>query len=259
MGDKPYIEKKGEQVTLVDWTWSHSGVQWEKKFYRLFGNYIQKDLLRYCIYSNSLNDPAHQLGHVYDVCERAKEIFNHFQDIEDLTDLDRAIVYHAALMHDLGCRYNRKDHHLIGYGLVYELINRYDPNNFSVDHLRQIAVCVLEHRSSSKKKPSSVLSEIVAIADTGVPDIRLYLKRSLQFRLSGLDGTYNTDEELFDGCYQHVVEKFGDEGYQWKSYPDIGLSYYAEEWDVFKEILKDKDRCLDILKSIKLELDNKKK
>lgn len=235
------------KVIFVDFTEHHMGYNYEKRFMRLFGNYIQKDLLRWCIYSITKNDPAHQLDHVFDVCVKAKEIFDHFEELEGLNELDRIIVYHAALMHDLGCRYNRKDHHIIGYGLVYDYINRYCPNDFSPETLEQIAICVLEHRSSNKRKPTTFLSEIVSIADTSVPDISVYFTRALKFRLSGKEGQYDTDKELIAACITHIDEKFSDNGYHWKSYPDIGLAYYADEWDEFKRILADKELCLKML------------
>lgn len=252
--EDPIVVIEDGKIKLVDFTKTHMGYQYERRFLGLYGDYIQKDLLRWCIYSISLNDPAHQLGHVFDVCVRAKEIFEHFEEIEGLTDLDRRIVYHAALMHDLGCRFNRADHHIIGYGLVYEYINRYCPGMYGPDILRQIAVCVLEHRSSNKRKPTTLLSEIISVADTSVPDIDVYFKRALQFRISGVEESYGSDEEIITSCIEHIQDKFGDDGYHWKSYPDIGLAYYGDEWDAFKAVLKDESACRSRLSSILKEI-----
>ena len=243
-------------VVIVDDTEGHLGFRYEKNFKQLFNNTIQLDLLRWCIYSITLNDPAHQLDHVFDVCVRAKEIFEHFEEIEELTYQDRIIVYHAALMHDLGCRFNRKDHHIIGYGLVYEYITRCCPNQFEPETLRQIALCVLEHRSSNKNKPTTFLSEIISIADTSVPDVKNYLTRALKFRIHGNNGVYESDKDLINSCIEHMDEKFGENGYHWKSYPAIGLAYYADEWDQFKRVLTNKQLCNELLIDCLAEIKN---
>lgn len=235
-------------IKFVDNTEGNEKWSYEKKFNNLLGYSIQKDLLRWCLYSNSLNDSAHQLDHIFDVCLRAKEIFNYFEPLEGLTEEDRLIVYHGALMHDLGCRFNRHDHHLIGYGLVYEYINRYCPDMFSKEAINKIALCVLEHRSSNKKKPSNILSEIVSIADTSIPDIELYMRRALKFRLSGNAGIFTSDEEIIEESLKHIQEKFGVNGYHWNSYPDIGIVYYKDEWETFKDILNDESLCLELLR-----------
>lgn len=239
-----------EKLLVVDHTDDHPGAIYERKFKRLFRDEIQLDLLRHCIYSITLNDPAHQLDHVYDVCVRAKELFEFYEEIEGLSPLDKTIVYHAALMHDLGCRYNRKDHHIIGYGLAYELINRCCPGDFHPDIIRQIAVCILEHRSSNKKKPSTFLSQIVSVADTSHPDFELYLKRAVLFRLNeGMDIKIIPEEVV-----KHIHHKFGAEGYHWDSYPDIGLAYYGAEWDQFKLRLGEVSENLEITKRLVDEL-----
>ena len=49
-------------------------VQRDADWQKLFDYRIQKELLRYCVYSISLNDPAHNLGHVMDVCKLGKRI-----------------------------------------------------------------------------------------------------------------------------------------------------------------------------------------
>lgn len=253
-----FIRFKMEENKFVDFAKDDIKYNYEKSFRHIFGNIVQKDLLRWCIYSITLNDPAHQLDHVLKVSQEGMEIFNHYRDIYGFNDLDESIVAHACLMHDLGCRYNRDDHHVIGYGLVYSLINSYCPGDYSPDVLKKIAVCVLEHRSSNKKKPSSVLSEIVSVADSGEPHLSIYLNRALKFRLSGREKEYGKIDDLFESALNHIDEKFGPEGYHWNSYPDIGLSYYTDEWEEFKEKIKDRQGNLNYLKDKSNDYKNEK-
>lgn len=236
-----------EKIVFVDNTEGHLGYSYEKKFSKLFNYKVQKDLLRWCIYSITLNDPAHDLAHVYGVCCNGMEIFDHYRDIYGLNDRQEMIVMLGCLMHDLGCRYNRKDHHLIGYGLVYEYINRYCPGMFAVEDITEIATCVLEHRSSNKSRPTTFLSEIVSVADSGQPDIDLYIGRAIKFRLSGKAGDFTSREEIIEDAYIHLLDKFGENGYHWDSYSPIGLQFYIDEWDVFKSLLNDKERVMEKL------------
>lgn len=213
----------------------------DQEWARLFDYRIQKDFLRYCVYSISLNDPAHNLGHVMDVCRLGKEIC---QEIH-LSERDTLLVYTACLLHDIGCKFERSQHHLIGYGLTYELIDRYWSDEFDDDEVMTIATAVLEHRSSSSHKPSSLISSIVSVADTGAPDFAKYVRRAVQFRLKK-----NMDEvRIVEDVYQHLLEKFGVEGYHWKSYPEIGMEFFKKEWDDFSEKLYDEKTTLELIKS----------
>lgn len=208
-------------------------VEFIRKFKSLFGDTIPLTLVRASVKSIIQNDLAHNLGHVYGVCVLATEMCKE----AELSADDTLKVQLAALFHDLGCRYNRDDHHLISYGLTYQFLEEYWPERFTPDEIKEIAVAVLEHRSSSKDKPSSQIAEIVSVADSGKPDIRIYIKRALQFRISRGDLQNKGKQVLFDEVYMHLQEKFGNEGYHWKSYPDVGIQHFREEWIKFQQHL----------------------
>ena len=217
-------------------------VQQDKDWAMLFEWKMQKELLRYCIYSISLNDKAHNLGHVYDVCCLGRSIAEQLE----LCDRDKMLVYLGCLLHDIGCRYERKHHHLIGYGLTYELINRYWPGEFNDEELLTIATAVLEHRSSNKNKPSNLISSVVSVADSGAPDFDKYIRRACQFRLN----THHEETSLIEDVYKHLLEKFGVEGYHWKSYPDLGMDFFSVEWGQFSDKLYDETYTMNRIKEI---------
>lgn len=219
-------------------------VQADKDWAQLFEWKMQKELLRYCVYSISLNDIAHNLGHVFDVCALGRSISEQL----GLNDRDKMLVYLGCLLHDIGCRYEREHHHLIGYGLTYELITRYWPGEFSDAELLTVATAVLEHRSSNPNKPSNLISSIVSVADSGAPNFDKYIKRAIQFRLK--DPSYVCAESLEEDVYKHLLEKFGVEGYHWKSYPDIGMDFFKFEWDDFSGKLYDETYTINRIKEI---------
>ena len=208
---------------------------------------IPNNLLWWCVKSIAMNDPAHNLGHVLDVVRLGNELAT-----KEGLDYDaRLKVNLACLFHDLGCRYNRDDHHVIGYGMCYTLLEEHWPEQFNPKEICEIAVAVLEHRSSNKSKPSSLISEIVSVADSGKPDILTYIKRSLQFRISRGDLENKGKETLFLEVSEHLNEKFGSsDGYHWVSYPELGKRHFSEEWGNFDIILSDKSILLDRIESV---------
>lgn len=220
-----------------------------QQFEKLIGQYVKRGFIIDCIQSNSLNDLAHQNDHIYDVCERALDIIQFAKNTNDisrvLSDKAISVVLHACLTHDLGCRYDRFQHEIISYGLMYQLMEKhYSLEEFSLKDRQAIGLGILEHRSSRKEKPSTFLSEIVSVADTGKPDIQKYVKRAIQFRLSRMNPT--TKEDIVQDSMKHIQEKFGVNGIHWKSYPDIGLKMYSQEWDKFKSHIEDEELLISL-------------
>ena len=205
--------------------------KFEKAFTKVFVDApLSETLIKYCVESISKNDTAHNLDHVLIVCSNAKWIC----DQEQVSFEARRMVYAGALLHDIGCKYNRKNHHIIGCGLVYEILNQVVPGEFGEAAIDQIATAVLEHRSSSSNKPSSVISEIVSVADSGKPDIDTYIKRAVQFRLHQDD---MDKERIIREVCLHLEEKFGVSGYHWKSYPEMGKIFYEKEIEEMRMLL----------------------
>lgn len=203
-----------------------------RKFQELFaGIFVPQEFLVAMVDSISLNDPAHHLGHVYDVTALTRELC---RDL-DLNYHDTEMAMVGALLHDIGCKYDRLDHHVIGYGLTFEYLHLYWRGGFTKQETRIIAKAVLEHRSSNEAKPTSVISEIVSVADTGKPDIDLYIKRAIQYRLSvAVPESPEAIQTFKHEVKLHLHEKFGlVDGYHWKSYPDLGSRFFKGEWDTF--------------------------
>ncbi len=222
-------------------------VGWDLKFRSLCGNLIPQDLIRYCIYSNGLNDPAHQNDHIYQVCVLGADICNHLE----LGDDDRAMVLAGCLMHDLGCRYDRKTHHLISYGLAYSFMDNYANGHFSPEEQLKIAHSCLQHRASFKGAFYSTISEIVALADRGMPDFDAYATRAVQFRL----GEVSDPDVMVEGVLQHMLEKFTPvEGYAWKTYPLMGKRLFAQEWEEFTNLLLDPNKAAERVKALHIQL-----
>lgn len=109
-----------------------------------------------------INDEAHQIDHVVAVCDRAIEINEH-QNL----GLDRRMIVIAALTHDLFTRF-RSNHHIMAYHFL-ETAREPWLVGFTNDEKQLMAFACLEHRASWKGDYTSLLSELIATADRGVP------------------------------------------------------------------------------------------
>lgn len=207
-------------------------VSYINKFKDLFEGKVSDDLVYDVVQSIALNDPAHNLGHVYGVCELAKDLCRD----NGLSERQTLLVYLGAFLHDIGCRLSRDDHHIVGYGMVYVILDKWCRGMFTPFEVKAIATAVLEHRSSSKQKPSNLISQIVSVADSGEPNVNTYIRRALQFRISrgDLERLDNDKIKLFEEVKEHLIDKFGSKtGYHWVSYPEIGHVHFKEKWDFF--------------------------
>lgn len=227
-------------------------------FKRLFNENVSPELIRYGIESFRFNDEAHRVDHIYKVCCEAVSITNIMCAKREISQSDIPVIYHAAFLHDIGCRFDRKTHHLIGAEMLPNILNLFGGRKFDSYEIAKMGLAIMEHRSSNPYKPSNMVSSIVSLADTGKPDIFDCLQRSIKFR----DYRNMPEEQLYKEVSDHLEEKYGPNGYHWNSYPDIGLDIYSDEWRIFKHILSTKNMLNDLtyynhFKSALLSVKNK--
>lgn len=189
-------------------------------------NMIPDMLIMIVMRSVERNDDAHNLDHVVKVVKHARELC----DRMDLDFKTTSMVLTGALCHDLGCAYDRDTHHFISYGLVFDYLERYGESKFTLEETKIIAESCLQHRASFKGTRNHIVAELVALADRGKLDKREYVKRSIQFHTSRVG---RNKEAVLKEVSLHVPDKFGTDGYNWKTYPDIGFAIYHKQIEEF--------------------------
>ncbi|BAW98386.1 hypothetical protein [Vibrio phage pTD1] len=202
-----------------------------KTLAQIGGITVDPEILEFCVSSNSKNDHAHNLEHVHAVVKLVVElgVKEGYYGTKEML-----IIYYGALMHDLGCRWDRKSHHIESAILAEELLSIFGKGALTDNDIDQVRLCCLEHRSSYKGGPTTELSTLVAIADRGKPNLPLYVMRCFLFRKE--DGL--TQQEMTEEVYKHLLDKFSRaNGYNWNSYPKEGLRYFAKEWEEFDRLL----------------------
>ncbi|AGB07146.1 hypothetical protein [Vibrio phage VP4B] len=202
-----------------------------KTLAQIGGITVDPNILEFCVISNNKNDKAHNLEHVHGVVKLGVElgVKEGYYGTKEML-----IIYYGCLMHDLGCRWDRDSHHVESAMLAEDLLTVFEPGSLTEKDIDQVRLCCLEHRSSYAGGPTTPLSTLVAIADRGKPNFPLYVMRAFVFRKTeGL-----TQHEMVDEVYAHLMDKFSrSNGYNWSSYPNEGLKYFADEWEEFDRLL----------------------
>lgn len=162
-------------------------------------DYIDNNIIvRYKDYEQSHND-----SHILTV------INNSFDIIKDLNlDVDENMVYTIAAYHDLGIPMGRKTHHLSSAKLLLEDNNL--KQFFNDEELLIMKEAIEDHRASSPNPPRSIYGRIVAEADRDIDPDRV-LERCVQYQKNKYPRS--TDEEIFIHAKEHIIEKYGDNGY----------------------------------------------
>jgi len=197
----------------------------------LLEKHLRRSLIKACYESILHNDAAHNVDHVFNVCRYGLQLTQ-----GNVSAHDRSIILAGCLMHDLGCRYNRENHHVISFGLAFKMLDEYATGMFDEEDALTIATTCLEHRASWDKPRSSYQSDYVALADRGEPNLDEMIRRCIVFRMAG--DQPRITEDLKKEVFEHMQEKCGTNGYMWKSYPGIG-------WEINKNLIQNICRIVD--------------
>lgn len=194
----------------------------------VIGEVLPDKLLLACLNSIIHNDEAHNLDHI----QKVVTLGNELADRTELSMKHRQMVLAGCLMHDLGCRYHRKTHHQISYGLAFEYLEKFGDGIFTEEEILVIAESCLQHRASWTEDRSGQICDLVALADRGIWNKKEYVTRSVQFHLHRI-GELGIDAVRKE-AQMHIPDKFGEDGYAWKKYPRIGFTLFEKEIEDFK-------------------------
>lgn len=200
-------------------------------YYTALEKLLPRALIKACYESILHNDPAHNVDHVFNVCRYGLRLTQN-----NVSTHDRSIILAGCLMHDLGCRYNRENHHVISFGLAFKMLNEFATDMFDEVDALVVATTCLEHRASWDKPRTSYQADYVALADRGEPNLNEMIRRCIVFRQAE-DKTKDVDQMLQE-VFEHMQEKCGTDGYMWKSYPGIG-------WQINQNLIHEICRTVD--------------
>lgn len=199
LGEKKTMDKiiveAGSTCTQED---KSNGNNIEKLDIKELIKYIENEI--FPLYSQ--NDEAHGINHIRTVIKRSLELAQNY-------DVNLDMVYTIAAYHDLGHHIDRKTHELISAEIFGK--DKKIKQWFTDEEMITIKEAIEDHRASSNHKPRSIYGMIVSTADRMIIDIDGTIKRSYSY------GKRNyaelTEEEQIERVYNHLIEKYGENGY----------------------------------------------
>ena len=178
----------------------------------------------------SKNDEGHNLDHIKYVIERSLKFAKTVQDI----NID--MVYTIAAYHDIGHHIDKKTHEKISSEMLLkdDMLKQF----FSKEEIKIMADAVYDHRASMKGKPRTIYGEIVSSADRNVV-ITSPLKRTYSYRKK--ENPNAPLDEIIEESRQHLIEKFGSEGYATEKmyFDDPDYQHFLED---IKNLTNDKEK-----------------
>ena len=163
-------------------------------------------------------DSSHGLSHVEEVAKNALEI-----NRKMILNLNEEYLVLAALFHDIYSDINRENHHALAADWFVEFMIEQD--KYNENDILEISLAIKEHRASYNGEYSSLLSEVLAAADRGAPNLNSLIIRSSKYYL---EKEPNKDLKIVaKDVYKHMLEKYSRTGYM--KYNAIYSSFYGEE------------------------------
>ena len=148
------------------------------------------------------NEEGHGIQHIKTVIKRSLELAKNYE-------VNLNMVYTIASYHDLGHYIDRKTHEIISAELFMK--DNKIKQWFTDEQRIIIKEAIEDHRASSDHKPRSIYGMIISTADRTIVDIDNTIKRAYSY------GKRNyaelTEEEQIERIYQHLTEKYGENGY----------------------------------------------
>ena len=148
------------------------------------------------------NEEGHGIGHIKTVIKRSLELAKNY-------DVDLNMVYVIASYHDIGHYIDRKKHEIISAEMFMkdEKIRKW----FTTEQINTIKEAIEDHRASSNHEPRTIYGRIVSTADRTIIDIDNTIRRAYSYGKRNYVGL--SEEEQIERVYQHLTEKYGENGY----------------------------------------------
>ena len=195
-------------------------------------DYIEKEI--FPLYNK--NEEGHGLKHIETVIERSLKFAKDY-------DANIDMVYTIAAYHDLGHHIDRKRHEIISAQIFIEDENM--KKWFSDEQRKIIKDAIEAHRASSNHEPRTIYGKIVSTADRTIVKIDNTIKRSYSYGKRNYQGI--TEEEQIQKVYEHLKDKYGENGYA-KVY--LEDKEFDEAMKEFRKALKDKDSFIQRIRKV---------
>lgn len=182
------------------------------------------------------NEEGHGIKHIKTVIKRSLKFAKDYNANLDMT-------YTIAAYHDIGHYIDRKKHEIISAEIFMrdEKIKQW----FTDEQRNIIKEAIEDHRASSNHKPRSIYGMIISTADRTIIDIDNSIKRSYSYGKRNYIGL--SEEEQIHRVYQHLKEKYGENGYA-KIY--LEDKEFDEAIEKLRQALSNKEEFIKRIKNV---------
>lgn len=184
--------------------------------------YIEKEIFP----EYKKNDSGHNLDHIKYVLERSLKF------AENIPNINMHMVYVIAAFHDIGHHIDAKNHGQISSEILAK--DEFIKKHFTEEELNIMVEAVADHRASLEYEPRSIYGKIVSSADRNT-DINVPLKRTYSYRKEHFPES--TLEEIIEDSRNHIIDKFGRNGYAKDKiyFEDEDYNKFLKEVETFAE------------------------
>ena len=186
--------------------------------------YIEKEI--FPLYAQ--NDEGHNLKHIKYVIKRCLKFASQFPNI----NLD--MLYTVAAFHDLAHHINKDKHEVLSAQIFYE--NEKMTEFFSPEERILMKEAIIDHRASLEYVPRNEYGKILSSADRST-DISELLRRTHAYSCTHYP--HMTTIEMIDRAYNHMIKKYGIEGYAPIYCKDPTYEKFKKEVNHYKEDKKE--------------------
>ncbi len=148
------------------------------------------------------NGPSNDLAHAKRSIERSMKFAN------TIPDINYDMVYTIAAYHDIANHIDREKHEIVAAKIAEE--DKMLRNFFNEDEIKTIKEAIEDHRASNNNEPRSIYGKIVSTADRNT-SVETCFERTYSYGRKFYPDY--TDEQQFERAYNHLQEKFGENGY----------------------------------------------
>lgn len=188
--------------------------------------YIENEI--FPLYSR--NEKGHGINHIKTVINKSLELSKNY-------DVNLDIVYTVAAYHDIGHYIDRKRHEIISAEIFME--DEKIKEFFTEEQRIIIKEAIEDHRASSDHEPRTIYGKIVSTADRTIIDVEDTIKRAYSYSKRNFPNL--SEEEYLERIYQHLSEKYGENGYA-KVY--LEDKEFEESLNKLREVLSNKDEFI---------------
>lgn len=194
--------------------------------------YVEKNIFP----QYSKNDKGHQLDHIYYVIRRSLLFMEQFDA------LCADMVYTVAAYHDIAHHIDKDNHEILSADFLQQ-----DENLrcfFTEEQITVMKEAIEDHRASLESLPRSNYGKIVSSADRST-DLDGFFRRTHAYSLKHFP-EYSKEQRI-DRCYQHMKDKYGNQGYA-KSY--VTDNDYTLFLKTIRNLLDDKEAFREKYQSV---------